>query len=301
MTDKRIRIYFDWLYKKSLGEVALYDFARFLLSAFYYVLRFVHKQERKYKYVYKNNRYINPRYYLRYKHLDFPQGYKWILLTLTLRRDIPLCTAWANIGSWVSSFLHNLRTYFYRKKVKVPYFWVIEPHKDGYPHVHILIAFPFLPIEKIQSWWRWSEPQGVDVRFIGSDLNQVKNYVLKYLLKNQYVDFEVNYKEGYIEFGLIPFLLWYNRVRILGRSRGFILREIKRKSEWVYVGSAHFELDVLYDVRERLDNLKISYDTRELKSVLVAFMQSSSVVLEYPPQGEPEPLDYEIEEHYLDF
>lgn len=281
MLNKRVRIRLEDLYKYSPSDNALIRFAYMLLSLTSQVFKFVSKDGKKYKYTYANNRYVNPRYYAKYKHLDFPKGYKWLLVTLTVRRDIPLCTAWANIGSWVSAFLNALRTYFYRRKVKIPYFWVIEPHKDGYPHVHILIAFPFLPIEKLLSWWAYSDPQGVDVRFIGSDTQQVRNYVIKYLLKGQYVDFAIDYKAGFIEFGIIPFLLYYNRVRLLGRSRGFILRELKKVSDWVFIGRADFVYDTLYDLRERLDSLKIDYDTKELKSLLTSFLQSSSLVFEY--------------------
>ncbi len=193
-----------------------------------------------------------------------------------------------------------MRTYFYRRKVKIFYFWVIEAHKDGYPHVHILVAFPFLSLEKIQSWWRWSDPQGVDVRFIGSDAQQVKNYVLRYLVKSQYVDFEVNYKEGYIEFGIVPFLLWFNRVRLLGRTRGFFLVRLRKEREWFYVGRADFVDDVLCDLRENLEALKINYDTQELKSLLTSFLTMSGITFEYK-RSEAEPLDLEPIPYDLDF
>ncbi len=301
LANKRIRLRLEDLHRDLFKDDPFYRFALMLLSAVYSLVHLGHVKESKYRYAYRRNRYINPRYYARYKYLEFPQGYKWVLLTLTLRRDIPLCSAWANIGSWVSSFLHNLRTHFYRKGVRVPYFWVIEPHKDGYPHVHILVAFPFLHVEKLQSWWRWSDPQGVDVRFIGSDTDQVRSYVLKYLLKHQYVDFEVNYKEGYIEFGLIPFLLWYNRVRILGRSKGFVLRRLERRSEWFYVGSADLELDVLHDLRDRLSAMRIDYDTQELKSLVVSFLQTSSLIFTYRSKANLEPISTEVDPCSLDF
>ena len=284
------------------GDTLVCRFAYMLYSAVSIVAKFVHKDNKRYRYAYRNNRYVNPRYYAKYKHLDFPRGKKWVLVTLTLSRDIDLIAAWSNIGLWVSRFLHNLRSYSSRKGVKVSYFWVIEPHKDGYPHVHILVSFPFLPLEKLQSWWSYSEAQGVDVRFIGSDYEQVKNYVLKYLLKAQYVDFHIDFKERYIEFGLIPFLLWANRVRLLGRSRGFTLKELKREREWFYIGTATFKDDVVYDVREAMDSLKLDYDTHELKSLLVSFLQHSGLVFEYK-SFDPSPyrLDYEIPDDALDF
>ena len=298
----RIRLSLDDLYKDVFSNSLLVKFALFLISATSYVAKFVHKKEGKYRYSYKNSRYINPRYYAKYKYLSLPEGRKWVLITLTLSRDIDLVTAWSNIGSWVSQFLHNLRTHFYRKGVKVPYLWVVEAHKDNYPHVHILVAFPFIPLEKLQSWWSYSESQGVDVKFIGSDTERVRNYVLKYLLKSQYVDFEINYKERYIEFGIIPFLLWACRVRVLGRTRGFKLLELRRKSDWVYIGSAHLETDVVYDVRESLEFLTLEYDTKEIKTLVTSFLQSSGLVFGYKSfDPSPYELDYHIPDDALDF
>lgn len=296
----RIRLNLWSLYDEAFNDNLVYQFARMLYSSIVRVAKFVHKDGQRYRYALKNNRYVNPRYYTRYKNLQFPKGKKWVLITLTLSRDIDIVTAWSKIGVWTSQFLHNLRTHFYRKGKKIPYFWVIEPHEDGYPHVHILIAFPFLPIEKLKSWWSYSEGQGVDVRFIGSDYEQVKNYVLKYLLKSQYADFSIDFKRGYIEFGLVPFLLWACRVRLLGRSRGFILNEAKKLREWFYVETAIFYDDVVEDVMKNLKALGINYDIDELQSLLVSFLQQSGLVFKYEEYQE-EPIDYQLDEDLIDF
>ena len=271
----RVRVGIDDLQRDGL----IYSFARMLYASVLSVLMFVDKGRRRYRYAFRKSRYINVRYYSRYKYLDFPQGRKWVLITLTLSRDIDMFTAWSSIGGWVSRFLHNLRTYFYRKGVRVPYFWVIEPHRDGYPHVHILVAFPFLPLERLQRWWSYSESQGVDVRFIGGDYKQVKGYVLKYLVKSQYVDFSV--RDGYIEFGLVPFLLWACRVRLLGRSRALTLRESKGEREWLFIGIASFYDDVVEDVKGNLRKARAPCNDGELEPLLVSFLQQSGIVFSY--------------------
>lgn len=271
----RVRVGIDDLQ----GDGLIYRFARMLYASVLSVLMFVDKGRRRYRYAFRKSRYINAKYYSKYKNLEFPQGRKWVLITLTLSRDIDLITAWSSIGGWVSRFLHNLRTHFYRKGVKVPYFWVIEPHRDGYPHVHILIAFPFLPLERLQRWWSYSEDQGVDVRFIGGDYKQVKGYVLKYLVKSQYVDFSV--RAGYIEFGLVPFLLWACRVRLLGRSRALILGESKREKEWLFVGIASFYDDVVEDVKRSIRKARAPCREDELEPLLVSFLQQSGIVFNF--------------------
>ena len=56
------------------------------------------------------------------------------------------------------------------------YFAVPEPHQDDYPHIHLIVAFPFVKVEQIYKWWKdtrtgksLSAFQGVDVQFIGRD------------------------------------------------------------------------------------------------------------------------------------
>jgi hypothetical protein len=184
-----------------------------------------------------NKRAFNRRYYAWLKHLDIPKG-RWVLLTLTLRRDIGLQDAWANINTWTSEFLQRMRVYL--KKVKgvsqFSYFWVVEPHGDDFPHVHILAKFPFVDIERIYGWWKseagnLSAFQGVDVEFIGSSEN-VREYLLKYLVKrhHRYWDFE-KLPDGRVRVRESTLWMWYFRVRLFGMSRD--LRRPKRASSGV--------------------------------------------------------------------
>jgi hypothetical protein len=164
-------------------------------------------------------------YYAWVKHLDLPKV-NWVLITLTLSRDIGFQDSWAYISKFVSQFLQRMRVYL--RKVKgftgFHYLWVVEDHEDGYPHVHILCSFPFVDIHQIYSWWRsegrqLSAFQGVDVEFIGRDVERVKRYVLEYLVKghHKYWQFYLNGDEVTVR--LSTLLIWYFRVPLLGMSR----------------------------------------------------------------------------------
>jgi hypothetical protein len=164
-------------------------------------------------------------YYAWVKHLDLPKV-PWVLITLTLSRDIALQDAWARIGKFVSDFLHRFRVYL--RKVKrfseFHYLGVVEPHEDGYPHVHILASFPFVDVRQIFNWWKsegvhLSAFQGVDVEFIGRDVERVKSYVLEYLVKNhdKYWRFYLRGDEATVR--LSTLLMWYFRVPLLFMSR----------------------------------------------------------------------------------
>ncbi len=190
-----------------------------------------------------NKRAFNRRYYSWLRYLDIPKG-RWVLITLTLNRNISKQDAWANINSWTSDFIRRMRAYL--KKVKkvsrFTYFWVVEPHKDDYPHVHILALFPFVDIERIYGWWRSDEGnlsafQGVDVQFIGSSEN-VRNYLVKYLVKNhhKYWDYQ-KLPDGRVRVRSATLWMWYFRVKLFGMSRD--LRRSKKRSSGVeFIGFA---------------------------------------------------------------
>ncbi len=131
-----------------------------------------------------------------------------------------------------------MRNYFRRSGKRISYIWFIEPHEDGYPHVHILISFPFVPMHRIVNWWRdgsgnpLSAPQGVDVKFIGQNTQQVKDYLLKYLVKSHDKLFTFQALDRIRGFTspfrslvrLSTLLIWFYSVRLFGHSRGFFLR-----------------------------------------------------------------------------
>ena len=165
-------------------------------------------------------------YYAWVKHLDLPKV-NWVLITLTLSRDVLVMQdAWAYISKQVSDFLHRFRVYLRKVKrfTEFHYIWAIEPHEDGYPHVHILASFPFVDVEQIYAWWKsegvqLSAFQGVDVEFIGRDVERVKSYVLKYLVKGHHKYWSFYVRGDEVTVRLSTLLMWYFRVPLLGMSR----------------------------------------------------------------------------------
>lgn len=186
------------------------------------------------------------RHYAWIKHIDFPPGRRWVLITLTLKRDISIQDAWCYINHWTSAFLERLRDYVRKvKKSRLSYLWVVEAHADDYPHVHILCSFPFIPLDKLISWWvddngnPLSASHGVDIRFIG-DFENVKNYVVKYLVKSHHKYWAFHrYRDGdevKVRVRLSTLFIWYFRVKLFGMSRDIRRSNFQVSSDFVFVG-----------------------------------------------------------------
>jgi hypothetical protein len=173
-------------------------------------------------------RYFRRDHYAWLKYLEIPK-LNWVLITLTLSRDIFIQDAWAYIGTWLSDFLRRFRVYLKKKygMEQFPYFAVLESHSDEYPHIHLPVSFPFVKVEQIYKWWKdtrtgksLSAFQGVDIEFIGRDTEKIKAYLLKYLVKSHhtYWSFSVS-SDGQVRVRLSTLLMWYFRVRLFFMSR----------------------------------------------------------------------------------
>ena len=116
-----------------------------------------------------------------------------------------------------------------RKELRtIEYFWVMEPHESGYPHMHVMLFAEIEPElqEKISSLWEsygaGSRAYGVDfeIRPKTDGIQSLRNYLLKYLAKGlQGTD---------SKFGDDPLLpghwvfhsqVWKYKYRIVGSSR----------------------------------------------------------------------------------
>jgi len=180
-----------------------------------------------------NLRAFRSAHYSWIKDLELPKlGYR--LVTLTLYRELGLIYSWANINRWISACLHRVRVKLKRDYgVDVLYLWVIEVHRDGYPHVHVLFGLSkFVPaltfdvlLKVFQNAWVDDEgrplcaPQGVDIRYIGRDVQRVKDYVLKYLVKDHWRVWGIEVKDGLVRARLSTLLIWLFRVRLFGMSQ----------------------------------------------------------------------------------
>jgi len=184
-------------------------------------------------------------YYAWIKYLPLPQGGYWYLLTLTLYREVGFNRAWRGVNRWTSRFLNRFRTYLKTKyEVSPTYLWVVEVHKDGFPHVHILFRMPYIKeldiktlLSMFQSYWVDDEgnplcaPQGVDLVYIGRDVQRVRDYVLKYLVKNHHKYWRVQMlPDGMVAFRRSSACIWLYRVRLFAMSQD-IRAKLKENSK----------------------------------------------------------------------
>jgi hypothetical protein len=204
-------------------------------------------------------------YYYWIKHIPLPEGGYWYLLTLTLYRSISIEDAWKNINHWTSAFLHRFRKMLYRKYgVDLTYLWVVEVHMDGYPHVHILFSMSYVKelnfstlLRLFQSFWVDDDgrplcaSQGVDLKYIGKDVSQVKAYVLKYLVKNHHKYWRFAVNNGMVAVRKSTRLIWLFRVRLFGMSQNIrrplkVSPEDKEKLKWYGNTSANVVHKLFY-------------------------------------------------------
>jgi hypothetical protein len=149
------------------------------------------------------------------------------MITLTSgRRDLSVAEAWHDLNQSKKKLQDLLRFYF----GDVDYFWVPEPHKDGYVHYHMAV---FADVdnntkdkrgEGIEDKLRnlWSKKYGTGSHTYGLDFSQkkgdgkiqhLKNYLSKYLAKGFLLD---KWTRGMLIFNAN---LWETGFRMYGASR----------------------------------------------------------------------------------
>lgn len=113
--------------------------------------------------------------------------------TLTYARDIEILQCWQKISKDFNRFFQEFRRL--HPLAQVHYLRVIEEHKDGYPHIHVIIQFDSACIsvdadryfdrtvyQKWKSLWRHGHSDYQQPRRNGVG---TLSYVMKYLLKNR--------------------------------------------------------------------------------------------------------------------
>lgn len=131
--------------------------------------------------------------------------------------------SWQNIRMWLK---------FYYPDLSFVYFF--EPHKSGYPHLHVLFFgnLPETAQNKIKLLWSekykaGSYEHGVDFKPI-ENIKSVRNYLVKYLskiLRQTGVD---SWTEGELLFNAI---MWREKYRLWGASRNLSKAMEKPKKE----------------------------------------------------------------------
>jgi hypothetical protein len=202
-------------------------------------------KDKKVRVVVPKSRAHRSDYYAWVKYLPLPEGGYWYLLTLTLYRHVGFNRAWRSINRWTSRFLNRFRTYLKTKYgVELSYVWVVEVHKDGFPHVHVLFRMPFVKeldiktlLSMFQSYWVDDDgrplcaPHGVDLEYIGRNVQRVREYVLKYLVKNHHKYWRVQLlPNGMVAYRQSSACMWLYRVRLFGMSQD-IRAKVKERSK----------------------------------------------------------------------
>lgn len=114
-----------------------------------------------------------------------------------------------------------------KEKRTIDYFWIMEPHQSGYPHMHVVLFAEIEPglQDKISSLWEsygaGSRENGVDfeIRPKNKSIESLRNYLLKYLAKGL-----LGTGSQYGEEGLSPghwvfhSQVWKYHYRIVGSS-----------------------------------------------------------------------------------
>jgi hypothetical protein len=196
-------------------------------------------------------------YYEWIKDLELPRVY-YRLVTLTFHRVYGLIYVWRDVNRYVRACLNRVSVKLKRDYgVEITYLWVIERHKDGFPHVHIVFGLDrYIPssfevlLRAFQDAWvddfgnPLCAPQGVDIRYIGRNVRAVKEYLLKYLVKDHWKIWAIEVKGGIVRARLSTLLIWLFKVRLFGMSRNLKRPQKVKKGGVKFYGRV--PLHVLY-------------------------------------------------------
>jgi len=106
---------------------------------------------------------------------------KFLTLTHVRRSGLTADQAACRLAdAWRRLRRHLIRKH---KLTSLPFLCVIEAHKSGWPHMHILLRGPYLPQPEISDWMRKKLASPVvDIRAI-DDRGKVGGYIAKYVGK----------------------------------------------------------------------------------------------------------------------
>lgn len=141
------------------------------------------------------------------------------LITFTSKqRHRRIKTVWERIKKAFQRTLDVIRKMF----KGVSYFWVTEPHKSGYPHIHLCLFTGVTEEQKERIKHSWAKKQkignlshGVNFKE-GNSIQSIKNYLLKYMTKSCNYHSISRLNTGQRYFNMIA---WDNRIRLIGFSR----------------------------------------------------------------------------------
>ncbi len=125
---------------------------------------------------------------------------------------------WMRLSMWLRKYYPTLE-----------YVWMTEPHKTGYPHIHVLLfgTIPQVSQEKLRRLWEkygcGSYENGLKFTPTTSEIKNVKNYLVKYIQKtftggktgSKYAATTEGWSYGELLFNAV---MWKNKFRLWGAS-----------------------------------------------------------------------------------
>lgn len=123
----------------------------------------------------------------------------------------------------------------------INYFWILEPHKTGFPHCHLLLFREFTEAEQTAIKTLWSKKyeagsfdKGIEITSKNSDdsIKSIRNYLLKYMSK-QFGIGDENWTNEELLFNAI---VWSTKTRMWGASKELtaVMKKPETKSENVW-------------------------------------------------------------------
>ena len=163
--------------------------------------------------------------------------------------------------SFLKANYQRLRLNIKKMKGTIDYFWVIEPHKSGFIHLHMMAFTTFTDSEKqrIKTLWCDNYQAGVqdaqDIADIQLDkVNHLRSYLFKYLAKS--FDEDAMQNDGYLTMSAVAWNMskrsnTFRPIRFYGSSQH--LSKVMRldrpptDEEWTTI-SSHFGDRELYNL-----------------------------------------------------
>lgn len=133
------------------------------------------------------------------------------MMTLTTRHKGSLADQFALLQEHYRKLRNNMRQDHFLGKF--PYFYVHEPHQDGYTHIHMLIfqEISLQDQERIKNLWANKYGVGVSdaldfqIRRIDEGLKSPKNYMMKYLTET-FKPSDMDFDSSFLLFNAVA---WY--------------------------------------------------------------------------------------------
>lgn len=247
----------------------------------YMTMPYVHRWTEQY-----HNRILHKMYCLEKWYKENKPETTMITFT-SKQKNKNIRTVWEKIKKGFRKTLDIIRIIF--KEEGISYFWVTEPHKSGYPHIHLCLFTKITKEQKERIKEHWTKKQKIGsikhgISFQeGNSIKSIKNYLLKYMTKSCNYSNITKLNKGQKYFNMIA---WDNNIRLIGFSRDISKTFTKQKEKMEAIkieiqNEAHGTSTVIYNKNSEL--VKISQGGSGASAPLAA--RSAAQYDTPPPSG----------------